>query len=146
MTANSKPTVDQLCDSLLEAYRKKGLDVSASLQNPLSEHDIEAKASSAGLELPPELVQLYQWRNGAAGEPGTAFAFAFAGKPFLSLESAMAQRETMLTALHTKDRANPSLEGLFPFAGSDNEWYAMAKADANGHSPVLLIQSLCRGA
>jgi hypothetical protein len=137
MTANSKPTVEQLCDSLLDAYRTKGLDVSASLQTPLSEQDIEAKASSAGLELPPELVQLYQWRNGAAGELGTTFAFA--GKPFLSLETAMAQREAMLAALHPKDRADPSLEGLFPFAGNGDEWYALAKADADGHSPVLLV-------
>lgn len=137
MTANAKPSVAHLCDSLLQAYKAKGLDFTGALQPGLSGHAIVQIASSHGLQLAPELFELYQWRNGSTGAQPTDFPLA--NKAFLPLEAALSQRETMLKALHPKDREDPTIDGLIPFASSDDEWYAIAGATVQGHRPVFLV-------
>lgn len=125
MLTPSHPSLAQLCEAVAEAYQTRGLPYSAALQPALSESEMAAQLGPQ-LALAPELAQLYRWRNGSAPEE---VPFPLAGKPFLSLQSALSQRQVMLAALHPKDREEPSLQGLFPFAGEEPEWYAMVPGD-----------------
>lgn len=119
-----KTQLSSLLDDLAAAYQTKGRDVTSSLHPPLTAAEI-----GSHLESPSQtLLELYGWRNGA--DENAPAPLQLAGKTFLSLDRALAERTPMLAALKEDSP-------LLPIAAGEGAWYALDPAKDD--SPVYIV-------
>ncbi|MDX2219096.1 MAG: hypothetical protein SF172_08745 [Burkholderiales bacterium] len=119
--------IAERADRLVAAFEAKGLEVSANLRPGLSREDIIKATAAVGLTVPPEVIELYQWRDGHVDEFAEA-CIQFRDNTFLSLERALEEYE-WLTELSSDDDADDfgvDLRTCLPIAAFDGALYVVA--------------------
>lgn len=96
-------SIAQLCDGLVTAYEAKGQAVSQNLKPGISESEYARAIGFDQQEIPPSVIELYQWRNGCADEDAEAL-FLFRDNCFIS-----------------GDRGKEELNHIRQFYGADSE-------------------------
>ncbi len=128
-------------DALLKAYQAAGIDPSNNLKPGLSDAEIDAIASEAGLVLPEPVRELYRWRNGNADPYAEANElFWFRDQPFLSLEDAMAARadvQGFMSAYAAAGVEAPvDAASLIPIAAFEGQFYVVPGGDGLSDLPT----------
>jgi hypothetical protein len=112
-------------ERVVEAIRRKGFPLNDSLRPGLSEQEIQDKVGHLTFPLPPEIVELYQWRNGQTPE---SQILLFRDQRFLSLDEALDDYQMIQTyfvpALGGVD-VGVDLKSCFPFAGFEGANYVV---------------------
>jgi cell wall assembly regulator SMI1 len=110
-------------------------EVLARLLPGLRPDDIQRRLTDVGLGVPPDLVDLYAWRNGTRVEPGADLdsVHFFPGFWLLSLDDAL----TNYVAFRDDPRWAPSWLPVFSNGGGD--FYAVNAREAPFHVIGFLI-------
>ena len=134
-------------DKLLAAFEAKGCNIASSLQPGLSHAELSARTQWFPANLPPELFELYAWRNGQANDPwNEEFPFWFRDRGFASVEIAKFEYESMM-ATYGVD-CDPEVDGIdlataFPFAAFNGGWYVLPcsgqSLDTVHEKPVISV-------
>lgn len=112
-------------ERVVEAITKTGYPMNDSLGPGLSEHEIRSRTAALPFDLPKEIIELYQWRNGQSPDYNV---FLFRDQRFLPLDEALDAYRMMQTyfvpALGGVD-VGVDLTGCFPFAGFEGASYVV---------------------
>jgi hypothetical protein len=78
--------ITEKLDILLETYEKKGFSLSDNLRPGLSDSELDQWSKERAISLPPDLRQLFGWRNGCINRyAGTANCLVFRDNIFVGL-------------------------------------------------------------
>lgn len=128
------PEIRQKLDRLLQIREEKGYPMFYAFLPGLTITQINEKTAELPFQLPSELYELYQWRNGTP-ESSTA-PFLIRDQRFLPLEEAL-QEYTLMNRFYInpvqKIFEGIDLEFCFPFAGFDGSLYVFP---APSHKPI----------
>jgi hypothetical protein len=112
-------------ERVVEAFTKSGHPMADSLAPGLSKQDIRSRTAALPFDLPKEIIELYQWRNGQSPECNV---FLFRDQRFLPLDEALDAYQMMQTyfvpALGAVE-VGLDLTGCFPFAGFEGANYVV---------------------
>lgn len=119
--------IAERANRLVAAFEAKGLNVSANLQPGLSREEIIRQTEAIGLAAPPEVIELYQWRNGHVDEFAEA-CIQFRDNTFLSLDRAIEEYENLmqLSSDEDADDFGVDLRTCLPIAAFDGALYVVA--------------------
>ena len=116
-------------DTLVVAFESKGLKVANSLLPGLDRKTIAVSTTWFPVQLPEEIYQLYEWRNGQAGDAWEEkFPFWFRDNAFCSISNAKAVYES--TVAIYAEYNDPARDGVnllecFPFAEFNGECFLL---------------------
>jgi hypothetical protein len=124
-------TITDLGDRLVAAFEAKGLAVGDNLQPGLSRDAILAAVRPLGIELPEEVIALYEWRNGHA-EEFPAPKLNFRDNALLTLEQAIEEYQRLTEDAwleQAQELYGLDLARSFPVAGFEGSVYVVAWGD-----------------
>jgi hypothetical protein len=124
--------ITELCEQLADAHEAKGIAVRSTLQPGLDRNYIRTEAAALGFDLPEEIVELYQWRNGHGfvepWQEGPAIFFRDAA--FLSFEAALAEyREVQAyseAVNSTLQEDKVDLKKCLPISQREANWHVVS--------------------
>jgi hypothetical protein len=118
---------------LIDSLRSKGITKVDNLSPGLTRSEIEDKTVHLPFQLPEEIYELYQWRNGLRTDiPENESPFLFRDQYLLSLDEALTNYEELLQGLSDESSENQirgygvDLKFCFPFAGFEGSLYLIA--------------------
>ncbi len=139
--------ISELCEALLAAHRRHGIDISQDLLPGLPREAIEAETAWFPSRLPDDLIALYGWRN---GQPEDAWnsqnVLWFRDMQFTSLQRARDEYVSMMDSYGLDN--DPASEGIdlrmcFPFASFNGGWYVVPcegpRLDSRFPFPVVSV-------
>lgn len=114
-------------DSLAAAYSAKSPKTVQYLQPGLSVSRVRERTPWFPRPLPPEVISLYQWRNGfAAPKDSAAIPFMFRDCVFLPLEQIQREYESMVSTYGRNPQDAELIASSFPFAALDGGWLVVS--------------------
>lgn len=123
----SSAALHQKLDALASAYAAKNPKTVQHLQPALSESRIRESTAWFPRPLPPEIVSLYQWRNGYPElQDSDAIPFMFRDYTFLPLENVQREYESMNDTYGRNPQDSELLAAAFPFAALGGGWLVVS--------------------
>ena len=130
----SKPTseIARLGEALTAAFEAHGVRVSENLQPGLAKSKILRIAEPLGFDLPPEVIDLYRWKNGHIDDEDSSLhrLVTFRDNAFLSLERGIEEHFEMRkyygTEEATLERVGVDMRTCFPIGAFMGSWTAVA--------------------
>ncbi len=132
-------------ETLRSAFETKGHSVSTSLLPPVGEQDLRRRCAWFPAELPDELVALYGWHEGQAGDDAwdESAPFWFRDYAFSNLRIAEREHAAMMESYGVDPKCHELLKHAFPFAAFNGGWLVLPckgqKLDGRLRRPVISV-------
>ena len=118
---------------LIDALRSRGIRKVDNLSPGLTRSEIEDKTVHLPFQLPEEIYELYQWRNGLRTDiPDNESPFIFRDQYLLSLDETLTKYEELVKCFSYESYEDEmrdygvDLKFCFPFAGFEGSLYLIA--------------------
>lgn len=136
-------TITELCEDLVSAFEAKGANVSSNLRPGISSSEYAKVIGFPEEELPSDLLELYQWRNGCfdeyAFDEDTEHRLMFRDNIFISVERAREELTNFDEDPEGDDRFD--LKRAIPIAFWEGATYAVVtgshKFGSNLTNPII---------
>lgn len=118
-----------LGEQLADAFETKGVPIRQTLRPGASRDHVIGVAAALGIELPEEVVDLYEWHNGVLDTVADGDSLVFRDNTFISVDAASAEYASIQKyyGVHSSiesDRVD--LKACFPIARFEGSWYVVA--------------------
>jgi hypothetical protein len=121
--------IAMLGEQLADAFEAKGVAVRTSLNPGVARDYAVGRAAALGIELPDEVVDLYEWHNGVDDSVGDGDSIVFRDNGFISIEAAIGEFAAIQKyyGVHsTIESDQVDLKTCFPIARFEGAWYVVA--------------------